>query len=303
MFHLVITVALFTALSAPAFVPVAMAQISSSSPSSSSSSSARSISYDKCREEMDWRAWKEQREFRSVLFGLTNAEDATVAEVRFSTEDKSIWIKTQRAASSTNSTSARPSIWESVAPGFESTTWTDSTMDSFNDIPPRNGIFGVQRRLSTELIPHLAQAYRTLECRLEQLCRLVDLSLTTNDPNPQVAEVKILGCHDVQAQTIPACHLPVEQGMVTTQGNLKSYCISITESIRVRESQVLRLVSEYDAGYRTALQSSGIFRSFLAQMRGVVLGSVRSATQMITSFSRVPCFIGACDDHPSSLDP
>jgi hypothetical protein len=252
---------------------------------------------------MDWRAWKEQREFRAVLFGLTNAESAGLAEVRFSTEDKSIWIKTQRAMSSTSSTAALPSIWESVAPGFESTTWPDNTMDAFNDIAPRSGIFGVRRRLSTEMIPHLAQAYRTLECRLEQLCRLVDLSLTIKDPNPQTATVKILGCLDVNTTTIPVCHLPVENEMISTQGNLKTYCLAMTESLRVREAQVLKLVSEYDAGYRTGLQFSGIFRSFLAQMRGVVLGSIRSSTQMITSFSRVPCFLGACDDNPSSLDP
>ncbi len=297
MFRNLFSIGLLAMASALAFVPYVEAQSSSSSSSSSSG-----VGYDACREEMDWRAWKEQREFRAVLFGLTNAEKAIIAEVRFATQDKSIWIKTQRATSSTSSTAAQPSIWESVSPGFESTTWPDNTMDTFNDVAPRSGIFGVQRRLSTELIPNLAQAYRTLECKLEQLCRLVDMSLTVEEPAPQTVTVKILGCQDVATTTIPFCHLPVEQELVTTQGNLKAYCIAMTESLRLRETQVLKLVSEYDAGYRTGLQFSGIFRSFLAQMRGVVLGSIRSSTQMITSFSRVPCFIGACDDNPSSLD-
>jgi hypothetical protein len=139
-------------------LPVAANAQSASASSSSSSSS--SVGYDPCRNELDWIAWKEQRKFRAALFGLTKAEDAGVAEVRFSTEDKSIWIKTQRARSSTSSSPALDGEWESVAKGFESTTWSDDTMDSFSDIPPRNGIFGARRRVSTELIPHLAQAYR-----------------------------------------------------------------------------------------------------------------------------------------------
>ena len=281
-------------------IPVAA---NAQSASSSSSSANSSVGYDPCRNEMDWIAWKEQRQFRAVLFGLTKAEDAVVSEVRFSTEDKSIWIKTQRARSSTSSSPAQDGEWESVAPGFESTTWSDDTMDSFSDIAPRSGIFGVRRRVSTELVPHLAQAYRTLECRLAGLCRLVDMSLTVNDPAAQNVTVNILGCLDVQTQTLPACHLPVAQGILPTEGNLQAYCIAMTESMRVREAQILKLVSEYDAGYRSSLQFSGIFRSFLGQMRGVVMGSIRSATQMITSFSRVPCFLGACDENPSSLDP
>ncbi|TSC59952.1 MAG: hypothetical protein Greene041662_337 [Candidatus Peregrinibacteria bacterium Greene0416_62] len=265
---------------------------------SSASSSSSGVGYGACRTEIDWIAWKEQREFRSVLFGQTAAEKALVSEVRFANEDKSIWIKTQVATSSMSSSPAKPDIWESVAEGYKSTTWTDTDMEDATDIVPRKGIFAVRRRLPTELIPHLAQAYRTLECRLENLCRLVQISTNIKDSDAQDVTVKILGCLDVETQTLPACHLPSVQGTLPTQGNMWAYCMAMTESLRVREAQILKLVVEYDSGYRSGLQFSGIFRAFLGQMRGVVLGSMRSATTMITAFSRVPCFIAACDDSP-----
>jgi hypothetical protein len=176
-------------------------------------------------------------------------------------------------------------------------------MDTFADISPRKGIFSARRRLTTELVPHVAQAYRTLECKLASLCQLLDESLRVMETTPQNVTVKVLGCVDVETTTFATCHLPSKKSTHPELGALRSYCTAMTESLRTREMQVTKLVTEYDAGYRSGIQFSGIFRAFLGQMRGVVLGSIRSATQMITSFSRIPCFIGACDANPSSTRP
>ncbi|MBM3228142.1 hypothetical protein FJZ27_04790 [Candidatus Peribacteria bacterium] len=281
---------------------------SSSSPSSSSASSSSSslppiANTQDCRRDIDWIAWRHQREFRAALFGLTPAKDASLMEVRFATEDQSIWIKTKMGSGATTTAPAVEGEWESVSPGYESTIWSDTTMGRFMDVTPRRGIFEVRRRLSTELVPHITQAYRSLECRLANLCQLLDASLNVSKRDPQDVTVKILGCNDVSTQTLPTCHLPNKQSTLPEKGDLRAYCTAMTESLRTRESQVLRLVGEYDAGYRSGIQFSGIFRQFLGQMRGVITGSLRSATQMITSFSRIPCFIGACDGNPASTPP
>ena len=256
--------------------------------------------YNSCRESIDWLAWKEQRIFRAHLFGLTRARDAGISEVRFA-KDKSIWIKTQGGGGISNSGPITVDEWRSVSEGYENVTWYNPIVDSQGDIAPRKGIFETRRRLSSELVPHITQAYRTFECRIEGICRLLELSESKDNHTPQNVTVDIFGCRDIPAGTFTACHLQTNPTPLSTQGNLRQYCQTMVETLREREVQVTKLVMEYDAGYRSVLQLSGILRSFLGEMRGTVLGSLRSAANLIASFSRIPCFIGSCDDAPSIL--
>lgn len=258
------------------------------------------VDYNACRDALDWLAWREQREFRATLFGLKRARDAGISEVRFAT-DKSIWVKTNIGTGV--GSSATVDEWESVAKGYNATTWYDGLIDSMGDVKPRTGIFEARRRLSSELIPHITQAYRTFECRLDDLCRLLELSDTVSEHDPQNITINTVGCNEVRTKTLSACHLPTQNNPLTTQGNLLQYCQTMTQSMRIRETQVLKLVAEYDAGYRSILQLSGIFRAFLSEMRATILGSLRSGANLIATFSRIPCFLGSCDDAPPSAYP
>lgn len=257
--------------------------------------------YDTCRESIDWLAWKEQRIFRARLFGLKKARDAGISEVRFA-KDKSIWIKTQ-AGGSASSIGGSPTVdeWRSVSEGYPNVTWYNPLMDSQGDIKPQDGIFGVRRRLTSELVPHIAQAYRSFECRIEGICDLLRLSELHDEHTPQSVTVKVLGCEDIPSTTFPSCHLQTESTPTTTQGDIRQYCDTMVATLRERETQVVKLVVEYDAGYRSMLQLSGILRSFLGEMRGTVLGSLRNATDLITSLGRIPCFTGSCDDATDAL--
>ena len=116
--------------------------------------------YNSCRESIDWLAWKEQRMFRAHLFGLTRARDAGISEVRFA-KDKSIWIKTQGGGGISNSGPITVDEWRSVSEGYENVTWYNPIVDSQGDIAPRKGIFETRRRLSSELVPPITQAYPT----------------------------------------------------------------------------------------------------------------------------------------------
>lgn len=268
---------------------------------STAAAAASSAGYNACRDAVDWLGWKAQREYRAALFGQKKARDAGKMEVRFA-KDKSIWIKLappSPPASSSSSSSSTSSVvvdeWRSLSDGYLSTTWYNPLIDSQSDLPPRTGIFETRRRLSTELVPYIAQAYRSFDCRLDEICRLLELSDTVADTTPQNVTVTILGCNSVETKTIVECHLPSNHQTNVTQGELRSYCRTMTDALRTREIALTKEIVEYDAGYRSLLQLSGIMRGFLESMRGTVLGSLRSAASLLTTFSRMPCFIGACD--------
>lgn len=256
--------------------------------------------HDACRASLDWNAWREQRLFRAHLFGVKRARDAAVSEVRFAV-DKSVWIKTQAGAGATSSSPLTVDEWRSLSPGYENITWYNPIMDSQGDIRPRTGIFETREKLSSELVPYITQAYRTFECRAEAVCRLLELSDRREEHTPQSVIIDVPGCRDIPARTYVACHREANESPVVDQGSLREYCRTMIMTLRRREEQVTRMVVEYDAGYRSVLQLSGILRTFMGEMRGTVLGSLRSTANLIASFSRIPCFIGSCDDAPASI--
>lgn len=251
-------------------------------------------SYGSCRRAVDWLGWKAQREYRSALFGLKKARDAGAMEIRFGS-DRSIWIKGLQEPTPVLSAEVIDE-WHSLTKGYGS----NALVDGETDLRPRTGIFETRRRLSTELIPYIAQAYRAFECRLDQICMLLAHSDRLQEENPQDVTVEVLGCDDVETQTIKDCHLPANNQQVVAQGQLREYCKTMTDRLRIREIALTKEIVEYDAGYRSALQLSGIMRAFLEEMRGTVMGSLHSAAELMISLSRIPCFIGSCDNGSSA---
>jgi hypothetical protein len=225
-----------------------------------------------------------------VLHGLRKAREAAVSEVRYA-KDKSIWVKVS------------PNEWRSTALGYENVTWFNFLVESQEDVKPREGIFQTRRRLSTELVPHLTQSLRSFRCRLDQLCTLFEQSQGITEDGAQDVTVEALGCVPVETQSIRECHLAYGESAVHQSGRLREYCAAMTTSLFEREVDILKLTIEYDASYRSVLQITGMTRAFLESFRGTVLGSIRSAANMVMSLGRLPCFISSCDDFPLSSSP
>ncbi|MFH0851789.1 MAG: hypothetical protein V1876_03500, partial [Candidatus Peregrinibacteria bacterium] len=228
---------------------------------------------------------KEQRLFRSVLYGAARAEDAPLNEVRYDKQGNP-WIKTEEDS------------WRSTAAGFEQTTWSDALMNSSGELDPRKGIFETKRVATSDLVPYLVQAYRTLKCRSAQACKAVELSLTQEAPDPQEIVVIVPGCTQETKQTFVGCHLAAGESKSPEQADLLTYCRLVLNDLVAREKDLLKTATEYDASYRSLLQFSGEFDAFLQEFRWPMASTIRKAVQMIGSLHRIPCFIGSCDESP-----
>lgn len=238
-----------------------------------------------CREAFEQNALREQRLWRSVLFGLRPPDQAGISEVRHATGG-SAWIKVETNA------------WESVAEGYEDVTWSDSQMEQFADVPPRRGIFERRRSLSTELIPYLIQSVRAFRCRLDSLCHVVERSLHITEEDAQDMIVHIPGCLAVETTSIPACHLAGGPSHIADAVDIQSLCKTTVRTLFERETRLLQMLVQYDAAYRSVLQMSGMLEAFVGFFDGSIFGSLRTATNLIATFNRIPCFISSCDDFP-----
>jgi len=258
-------------------------------PAASRSQSAASADLTSCRRVSEQQLAKEERLFRSVLFGATKAEDAPLNEVRFDKEGNP-WIKDGENS------------WRSTADGFAETTWRNALMNEQGELTPRKGIFETKRMATSDLVPYLAQAYRTLKCRTTQVCKAVELSLTREESDPQEITVTVPGCTRETMQTFVGCHLAAGEGSSPDQGDLLTYCRLVQSELVKRERDLLEMTTEYDASYRSLLQLSGEFDAFLQEFRWPMANSIRKAVQMIGSLHRIPCFVASCDESPPTED-
>ena len=247
---------------------------------------------DECRQKTNYEVAREHRLYRSYLFGKRNAEDAPVGDVRYDT-DGWAWIK--RDSSSTP--------WQNSNPDNQGLRWSNSVMDENDehaDILPLIGIFETKRTSTSELIPYLLHSIRALDCRLKTLCEISRLSETESGSEPEpvdISSIQVLGCIEfTEAQTWPECHFESNpDARNIDQGDTRSYCESITQQLMDREMQLLKLVVEYDAGFRSLLQLAGNFDIFLREFRWPLSVTVRQAVELIGQLGRIPCFLSSCD--------
>lgn len=243
-----------------------------------------------CRALVSRELAKEQRIYRSMLYGHPLAQDAPVGEVRFA-QDGNPWIKTEE------------NTWRTVAEGFEEVTWRDPLMDyqdELKEFMPRKGIFETKAAATSDLVPYLAQAYRALKCRTTLLCRTVELSLDQEASDPQSITVTVPGCIEKDVQTFRDCHFVAAGLTPTDKGSLITYCRLVKEDLTNRERDLLKLATEYDASYRSLLQLSGAMDAFLMEFRWPMANSLRKAAELIGSLQRIPCFLASCDEGPPS---
>lgn len=252
---------------------------------SRSQSAAGSANLATCRATVEMSLSLEHRLYRSVLFGHTKAEDAPVSGVRFDS-DGHPWIKEEEDA------------WRSVSPGYENTTWSDLQMDDHDELSFRKGIFETRRMSTSDLVPYLAQAYRSFKCRSTMACKVVESSLKLNDAEPQEITVVVPGCIEEKRESLPTCHLAAADRNSVEEADLLTYCRSVRDGMVSREKDLLKMTTEYDASYRALLQLSGQMDAFLQELRWPLMNSLRKTAELIGSLYRIPCFIASCDDSP-----
>lgn len=250
-------------------------------------------STDSCHARINHELAREQRLYRAYLFGKKLAKDAPIGDVRYD-KDGWAWLK--------NDASSLP--WINSHPDNQGLRWSNTVMDSrdeHSDILPIQGIFETKRVMTSELIPYLLQTIRALECRSAALCEVARYSeIQTGSTPKNVGSVQPIGCIEfTDLQTWPECHFDTPDLSIATQADSRSYCDDITSQLIKRETEMLKLVVQYDAGYRSLMQFAGNFDIFLREMRWPITGTLRQAVQLIGQLQRIPCFISSCDSAPA----
>ena len=261
-----------------------------------------------CRNRVNNELAGEQRYYRAILFGKKKAEFATIGEMRYDNESIA-WIKEDE------------NKWINADPDQSGLEWSDDLMDTNDEYANRmggtedggtnpdylygqRGIFETKRVLTSELIPYLLQSIRALECNINIVCEQVRLSerKKSDEESPiDIPEIRAQGCKQVEGkQTFPECHFG--QGEAKgTQSDSKTYCDEIGNQLIQREQKMLKLVVEYDAGYRTLLQFAGGFDMLVGGLQWSLTGTIRQTAGLIGKLNRLPCFISSCDSFPEDL--
>jgi len=166
---------------------------------------------------------------------------------------------------------------------------------------PRKGLFNTKRVMTSDLIPSLAQSIRALQCRTNMVCQLANSSmLLTKDDGSIPRTLKADGCIEVQWYSIPQCQMALAKEQVD-YSTVYSHCTDVAPQMVAREIELLKLLVEYDASYRSLLQFAGFFDEFLEDLRWTITGNLRQATSIIGWLQRIPCFISSCDEYPTGL--
>lgn len=252
-----------------------------------------------CRQRVNYEIGRELRLYRNVLFGKPRAEDAPIGEVRYDTEGRA-WLKTDNENAPWIN-----SVNTGHAKGWE---WENDDMneqDEHAESLPLVGIFETKRMTTSELIPYLLQSIRALECRAMSYCNIARASesFDKDDEAQDIGSVQLLGCIEfTDLESFPECHLGGETPLLLDQADGRGYCNEMVTQTIQRERELLKLVVEYDAGFRSLLQFAGNFDIFLKEMRWPLANTVRQAVELIGSLQRIPCFVSSCDSSPAVKD-
>ncbi|MBU2213247.1 hypothetical protein KKC44_03860 [Patescibacteria group bacterium] len=262
-------------------------------------------SADLCRAAIDQALAKEQRIYRTVLFGRKEAKDAPVGEVRFDKQgrafykrDKYMWVH----ASNDGNVFYINAMMDNEAE-LDSVPVDQGGAELSKDTLPRRGILDTKRTMTSELIPYLAQTFRAFACRVDMVCDRIEKSMN-QEGNSESVEIPIHvnGCIRVESEewnSIPVCHFTGEGGAAyKDMADVTQYCQKVGDGLVQRENEILKMMVEYDAAYRSLLQFAGVFDEFLQEFRWTITGSIRKAASIIGSLGRIPCFISSCDEHP-----
>lgn len=245
---------------------------------------------DSCRTKVNNGISREQRLYRAMLLGKPYARHAPVNDIRYD-KDGVAWIKTGLTGTP----------WKNMDSVQSGLSWSDQIMDQedeHNAFMPIRGIFETKRVTTSELLPYALQSIRALDCRLETICTIAERSVLEEGDTPKnIGDLEAPGCIKfTNLESFPACH--VEH--VGDLGDTISYCKDISRQLLEREISLLKLLTEYDSGYRSLLQFAGNFDAFLREMRSPLTATLRQAASMIGQLGRIPCFLSSCDIAPGT---
>lgn len=243
-----------------------------------------------CLETMYNQMAREHRLFRTVLFGERLAEASLVGTVKYEV-DGSGWYKVDE------------NTWQSVEPGFENTTHSDSLVNdrsetkAFFGKAERKGIFERRGVSTSELLPEVGVSLRQFQCRLEQLCDAVNKSTGVKGEEPVLVNATYPGCALIQRPSFPACHIQEEKPSVDG-ALIRSSCQTAVQTLLNQEAEILELAVEYDAAYRSLLQLAGSVDLFLGEMQWSLQRTIQTATGLLGQLGRIPCFLASCEAFP-----
>lgn len=160
----------------------------------------------------------------------------------------------------------------------------------------RKGIFETQRRLTSELVTPIVEAYRVYRCRSLDICTVLTASFATNGGQ---IDVQPLGCARETLSRYPECFLAADgatPGVQSDTTDLVQQCRSVMEQTLKAEKAILRLAVGYDAGYRSMLQMAGMMDWMLEGFPTAALKAISEMVNMLGKLHQIPCFIGQCDN-------
>lgn len=240
--------------------------------------SAQETATDACFGDVYRLMDREQRLYRSVVFGQKKSADLSIGSTR-TDQSFRVWMKTAENA------------WRSLAQGFEGTTWSNVLMDEQADTAPRRGLLEQRQTPTSDLLPPLVQSLRALQCRLRAVCGLSRPQESADPFNPLApVTMTVEGC-------LPVSFVPLQSCVPQTVTDLGfGACDDAVTGIMERETQLLHLVVVYDAAYRSILQFGGAFEGFLTDVRLPLLQPLWQALRVLGSFDHLPCFLSQCDE-------
>lgn len=216
----------------------------------------------------------EERLYRSVLYGQKQSGELPSGAVRYDKEFDT-WMKIGNNA------------WQS--PQNEGLTWSDVLMDEQADVPARRGLFEVRKTPSSDLLPHLTQAMRALQCRMQSVCERAGGSVMRKEGGSFTVQPE--GCISFTVTTIPGCI-----GQPSLAQSYVGTCDSAVITTLEREAKLLQLAVAYDSAYRTLLQFAGTFEGFMNDFRFPLLQPLWQTARMLGTFDHLPCFSAQCDE-------
>ncbi len=257
---------------------------------------AEGFASDRCMDDIENALSSEQRIYRTILFGLTHAEEAPLGETRYDNTRRG-WIKMEK------------NVWVSYAEKGTDLKRTDKEMDaqaegdSFSPSPFRRGIFAMSGALTSEIVPDLTQSARALKCRIAAVCEVAGLTFKQSGLDPwKTFTVQPPGCMEFKdMQPLFACQLGAEHdndgafAHTADESLVAGYCEQIGAQLLDREFAMLKLAVSYDAAYRSLLQFAGHFDLFTKTFRASLLTPIRQAVSLLGSLYRIPCFLAQCD--------
>ncbi|MBU0766278.1 hypothetical protein KKF55_00625 [Patescibacteria group bacterium] len=265
--------------------------------------SAQAIN-DECRAKVDTALAKEQRIYRTVLFGRKEAKDAPIGEVRYDKNGRAFY----KSGPHTWTHAGEDGEIYYISPMMDNEAELDSVpvdqggADLSPAALPRSGILDVKRTMTSELIPYLTQAFRAFTCRVDMVCYRIEESTKKHSGSGSVElPNRVGGCIRVDSEewnSIPECQFAGKAGGSQDTADSVQYCQKVGDSLVQRENEILKMIVEYDAAYRSLLQFAGVFDEFLQEFRWTITGSIRKAASIIGSLGRIPCFVSSCEEYP-----